>query len=103
MMAKTKPTGLLDEISKLPDMKKGKLKWYERLEADNPEFYAEICSLVDRFLAGDEAVLRKLPTQTDVCRWLNPKLAERWKPLAVQTTFEIFPHRRRKRDGQPRG
>lgn len=87
-MAKSK-IGLLDGIAKLPDMKTGKKAWYRKLEAQKPDLFNELNDIIDKHLAGDKLIRRKLPTETTLVRWMMPILAEHGFPVAYTTTWDL--------------
>jgi hypothetical protein len=95
-----KAIDLLADIKRLPDQKFGKDSWIDRLAKKDPALYAEVLKVVDLWLDGDQAIRRKLPSQTAVCEWLSPLLIARNFHVASQTVNQIFPHRRGQRNGE---
>lgn len=92
---------LLGDLKRLPDQKfGGKENWIDRLRKTNAALYGEVEKVVDLWIDGDPGVRRKLPSQTAVCEWLSPLLAERGFHVASQTINQIFPYRKQQRDGQ---
>jgi hypothetical protein len=94
-----KKSSLLASIESLPDGRTGKLDWWGKLEAQKPDFYADLSALVDRHIDGDQSIRRKLPTDAAFGEWMIGQLAGQGVRVSYSTVADMLRKRRRQRDG----
>lgn len=99
-MAKANP--LDAKLAQLPDRKRGgRSSWKDRTADTHPDFWRdEVLALVDRFLSGDPAVTRKLPTESSVCEWLRQQLAEKGVNVSANSVGDLFRDRKAAMNGK---
>ncbi len=91
----TKKSSVLDALDVLPDKTKPrKSSWYDRLQTCEPEFFAEMTSIIDRHLKGDAGIRRKLPTTTMLCKFLANLIAEKGEQVGWVTVGFFIRQRR---------
>jgi hypothetical protein len=95
-----KKASLIAAIKEMPDVEYvRKRTWIMRLAEKDSELHDELVALVDKYLAGDRELQRKIPHEKALSEWLCGVLSEHGHHVSAQTMREYFRKRRSERNG----
>jgi hypothetical protein len=95
-----KKASLIAAIKEMPDVEYVRKKnWLLKLKESDAELHGEFVALVDKYLAGDRELQRKLPHEKALSEWLCGVLSEHGLHVGAQTVREYFRKRRSERNG----
>jgi hypothetical protein len=96
-----KKASLIAAIKEMPDVVYVRKKtWMMLLAERDGELHGELVAIVDKYLAGDRELRRKMPHERAMSEWLSGVLTEKGHAVCPQTVRDYFRKRRSELDGK---